>query len=133
MGPVQRAIRDRLKQGQQLRTPVRKAPFVLAKINHDGIQLLQGKGAFPVRLPWECLEGLARELLGRGCVRIGGKYERTGDPGTVDAYLKQWTRTATANWVASVLEEAGVAEIDRRRPACLRLIKGSSSNVHLAQ
>lgn len=52
---------------------------------------------------------------------IGSKYETTADPGTLDGYLKGCIKRATAGWVAAVLESADVVEIDRGRPARVRL------------
>jgi hypothetical protein len=40
----------------------------------------------------------------------------------LDAHLKMFPATATAGWVAVVLEHARVVEIDRARPACVRLL-----------
>ena len=57
----------------------------------------------------------------REWVPIGSKYETTADARTLDGYLKGYMKRATAGWVAAVLERAGVIEIDRSRPARVRL------------
>jgi hypothetical protein len=58
-------------------------------------------------------------------VRIGSIYS-TGShhPRSLDAHLKNYTKTATAGWVAVVLENAAVITIDRSRPARIRLRPG---------
>jgi hypothetical protein len=50
-------------------------------------------------------------------------YDIEGVPGTLDAYLKGWIKRTTAGWIAVVLERAGVVELDRRRPARVRLVE----------
>ncbi len=96
MGPVESAIRDRIGEGQELHTPARKARFVVDRIDERGVVLLLGKGGWPTRLSWECLEGVAPFLSGRGWIVIGGRYETAGEPGTLDEYLKRCTKTSTA-------------------------------------
>lgn len=62
-------------------------------------------------------------LRGRGWVLIGGVYSVDGTPGSLDEHLKGFLKTATAGWVAVVLEKAAVISIDRSRPARARLIR----------
>jgi len=57
-------------------------------------------------------------------VPIGGTYSVDAVAGTLDAHLKRFIARATAGWVAVVLEQAGVIEIDRARPARVRLQPG---------
>ena len=85
-----------------------------------GIRILGEKKAW-TPLSWACLEGVGRFLAGKGWVVIGGVYETAGASDTLDGYLKAWIKRATAGWVAALLEAAGVAEIDRGRPARVRL------------
>jgi hypothetical protein len=63
-------------------------------------------------------------LRGRGWVVIGSVYSTDSQPGSLDEYLKRFLKTATAGWVAVVLEKAGVLEIDRSRPARVKLSVG---------
>jgi hypothetical protein len=121
MGPVERAVRSTLAAGEELVTPAQGAPFVVERMDDAGIVLLLGRGRWPARLTWECIEGIAPYLAGRGWAPIGTTFETEGQAGTLDAYLKGCTKTATAGWVAAVLERAGVVEIDRSRPASVRL------------
>jgi len=122
VGPVEGAIRDRIGQGRELRTPARKAPFVVDRIDQRGVVLLLGKGAWHTRLSWECLEGIVTFLSGRGWIIIGGRFETAGEPGTLDEYLKRFSKRSTAPWVAAMLAEARVVEVSAESPVRLRLI-----------
>ena len=124
MGPVERAIRSRIRAPFELSTPARGAPFVVQRITDRGIVLLLGEHRAYTPLSWECLEGIADYLRGRGWMKIGSKYAVTADPDTLDAYLKRCIKTATAGWVAAVLEYVGVVGINRSRPATVRLEAG---------
>jgi hypothetical protein len=54
-------------------------------------------------------------------VLVGANRDVNSDDG-LDGYLKRWIKRQTANYVAVVLERAGVLELDRDRPARIRLI-----------
>ena len=90
----------------------------------SGCVLLLGAGQWRTPLSWECMEGAAGFLRGRGWTIVGSSYEVEGDPNTLDGYLKGCIYRATANWVARVLEKAGVVELDGQRPLSLRLRQG---------
>jgi hypothetical protein len=119
-GPVETAIRARLSEGAQLETPTGSA-FILAQIDGRGIVLLLGKGQWATRLPWQALEEVPELFLGRGWLRTTGTFDTESAPGTLSAHLKAYVSRETANWVAVVLEQAGVLELDRRRPIKARL------------
>lgn len=121
MGPVQQAIRNNLHDDQHLETPGRGAPFILESIDRDGIVLLLGKGQHRTPIPWEALETIPDLLRGRGWVRTTGSFEANPDTTTLDGHLKQYVYRETSNWVAVVLEHAGVLELDRTRPITARL------------
>jgi hypothetical protein len=121
---VQRAIRASLAPGEPLATPTGRGQFSVAEFRSDAIVLLLGAKEAWTPLPWEALEAVPDVLRGRGWVPIGGGYEVEGDPGTLDGHLKGYMQRATAGWVAVVLERAGVIEIDRSRPARVRLSPG---------
>jgi len=53
-------------------------------------------------------------------VLVGANRDVNGAYG-LDGYLKRWIKRQTANYVAVVLERAGVLELDRERPAHVRL------------
>jgi hypothetical protein len=120
-GPVEQAIRSHLHEGQLLHTPTQRKPFQVGRIDTDGLVLLLGAGEWPARLTWDCLEGVAPFLRERGTIPIGGRHVSAPNPGTLDEWLKGCTQVDTAGWVAVVLEEAGVVEIVRGRPARVRL------------
>ena len=120
-GRVQRAIRTTIAPGATLHTPARRAPFVVDAVDGRGVVLLLGEGEWQTLIPWECLEGIAGLLRDREWVRIGGTYSVDGEPGTLDGHCKQYVNRATAAWVASVLEKAGVVDVDTSLPAKVRL------------
>jgi hypothetical protein len=107
-----------------LETPTRGARFIVKEISETGVILLLGEQEAHTPFTWVCIEGIADYLRGRGWVRIGSKYDVDADPDTLDAYLKGCTKRATAGWVAAVLEAAGVIDINRSRPAAVRLNRG---------
>lgn len=121
IGSVERAICDMVVAGDRLETVPGGAPFTVGAIDEKGVTLLLGAGRWPARLGWPCIEGVPRFLGGRGWVRIGTTYTSSGDVDTLDGYLKGFTKVATAGWVAALLARAGVVELDRGRPARVRL------------
>ena len=123
-GRVEIAVRARIRPGEQLHTAANASPFTVKDIDHNGVVLLLGKGRWPVRLNWRCLEGIPTFLRDRGWVRIGSLFSSTGEAGTLDGYLKNHTKVLTAGWVAALLDRACVVEIDRSRPAKVRLRPG---------
>lgn len=122
-GEVERAIRASVADGQRLRTAAQgAAPFTVERLTSDALVLLFGKGGHRTPIPWQCPEGVPAFLRGKDWVPIGaGKYTTESDPHTLDGYLKRSVNRAAASWVAGVLEHAGLDEIDRRRPARIRL------------
>ena len=120
-GAIERAVRSRIKPGDQLHTAAAASPFTVGRIDDSGVVLLLGKGRWPVRLTWRCLEGVCPFLRDRDWVRIGAAFDSPANRETLDGYLKHHTKVATAGWVAGLIERAGVVEIDRHRPARVRL------------
>lgn len=123
-GPVERSMRAGFTSGSTLRTFGRGAQFGVGEIDDRGIVLKLGQQQAHTRLSWECLEGAADFLRGRGWVRVGGARTAEGERGTLDEYLKRHIKRDTARWVARVLAEAGVVEVDRRPPLRVRLAGG---------
>ena len=72
-------------------------------------------------LSWSCLEGVPEILRHRVWLRIGANRDVSGNPGTLDAYLKRCLKRQTADYVAVVLERAGLVDLDRNTPARIRL------------
>ena len=122
MGPVQQAIRTHIHEGQVLHTPTRRAPFKVGRINDMGVVLLLGRGEWPTRLTWVCLEGVVPFLAEHGTIPIGGRHSTEPNPDTLDEYLKGCVKVDTAGWVAVMLEKAGVLEVVRGRPTKVRLV-----------
>ncbi len=83
--------------------------------------LLLGQQEAWTPLPWTAVEEVPDVLRGRSWVPIGMTYSVDAVEGTLDAHLKRFLARATAGWVAVVLEQAGVVEIDRARSARVRL------------
>jgi hypothetical protein len=121
-GAVEAAIRRAVAPGELLRTPSGRGQFRIDRYTGEGLVLLLGRAQTPVRLPWRALELIPDLLRGRGWMLIGSTYSTSGTPGSLDEHLKAFTPTATAGWIAVVLEQAGVITIERQRPARVRLI-----------
>ncbi len=122
-GPVQAAIRAHVRAGARLPTPTGRAVFVVHELNPTGIVLLLGPKRAWTPLSWECLEGIPEFLRGHTWVRVGANRDVHGNPGTLDEYLKGCMKRQTADYVAVVLERAGIVELDRDLPARVRLSK----------
>lgn len=117
---VEEAIRSALRSGEVLATPTGAATFTVDQIDADGLSLLFGPKKTRTLLTWPCLEGVPGHLRGQGWVLVGANRDMDSDYG-LDGYLKGWIKRQTANYVAVVLERAGVLELDRERPARVRL------------
>ena len=105
-----------------LATPSQGKPFVVESINHRGVVLLFGKKQTKTPFSWSALEGI-RTQFGRGnWTVIGGRRDVEGNPGTLDGYLKTYMKRDTAGWIASLLEAAGVVELDRGTPGRFRVV-----------
>jgi hypothetical protein len=92
----------------------------VGELDEQGLSLLFGPKQTRTLLSWRCLEGIPAYLRGRGWVLVGANRDVNGDYG-LDGYLKRWIKRQTANYVAVVLERAGVLDLDRDRPAQVRL------------
>jgi len=124
VGPVERAIRSSVTAGEPLKTPTGRGEFRVAQFGPDALVLLLGaKGAW-TPLSWRALEDVPDLRRGGGWIRVGSTFSVEAEPGTLDEHLKRYLQRATAGWVAVVLERAGVVEIDRARPARVRLRSG---------
>jgi hypothetical protein len=114
-------VRSSVEPRSVLTTLTETASFVVHSIDANGVVLLFGPKATPTPFSWDCLEGAADFLRGRDWVPVGANRVLAGNPGTLDEYLKQRVPRQTANYVAVLLERAGVVELDRGRPARVRL------------
>jgi hypothetical protein len=123
-GSVEDAVRGAVCPGDLLATPSGRGRFTVAEYTARGIVLLLGAKQARTPLPWQALEQAPDFLRGRGWVLIGSSYSTDGTPGSLDAHLKAFTKTATAGWIAVVLEKAGAITVDRARPARIKLRPG---------
>ena len=121
VGVVEAAIRAHITPGVRLPTPTGRASFIVHELNSRGIVLLLGPKHAWTPLSWDCLEGIPGILRNRGWIRIGANRDVAGNPGTLDAYLKSCLKRQTADYVAVILERAGLVDLDRDRPARVRL------------
>ena len=123
MGPVQQAVRSQFRgAATTLHTIGRSSPFVLDRVDADGIVLLLGRGRHVTAIDWECLEGVVPFLRQRpGWVAAGGTYKVQGEIDTLDEHLKDCANRQTSRWVTVVLKEAGVVLVDPGPPLRLRL------------
>lgn len=122
MGPVESAIRRSIRPGDDLETPAKRKLFTVDAIDENGVVLLFGRKKTSTRFNWASLEGVRTTFLHSGWIVIGGRREVQGNPGTLDSYVKQVMKRDTAGWVASLLEAAGIVELDRARPGRMRII-----------
>lgn len=120
-GPVEAAIRSSVRPGEVLPTPTGTATFDVGQLEPEALSLLFGPKRTVTLLPWRCLEGIPDYLHGRGWMPVGANRDVNSNYG-LDGYLKSWIKRQTANYVALVLERAGVVELSRERPAHVRLI-----------
>jgi hypothetical protein len=123
-GRVESAVRAAVRPGEILWTPSGRGRFSIAEYTSDGLVLLLGEKQAWTPLPWRALEEVPDLLRGRRRVLIGSLYSTDSLPGSLDEHLKGFFPRATAGWVAVVLEQARVLEIDRSRPATVQLRSG---------
>jgi hypothetical protein len=117
---VETAIRASVRPGEVLPTPTGTATFAVDQVDAQGLSLLFGPKKTRTLFTWRCLEGIPGYLRGRGWVPVGANRDVNSRYG-LDGYLKGWIKRQTANYVAVVLERASVLELNRERPAHVRL------------
>ena len=127
MGTVEQAIRAQFfSTPVTLQTLGQGKPFVLDRIDRNGIVLLLGKQRNYTPLSWDCLEGIVPFLRRQpGWVRAGGTYVVGGERGTLDEHLKDCISRQTSRWVAVVLQEAGIVRVGKGPPLRVQLTDGS--------
>ncbi len=120
-GPIERAIRATTREGEVLGSVSRSVPFVVGEFRTDALVLLVGAKAWQAVTPWEAIEKVPGFLRGRGQVKVGSVHSNDVDPDSFDAFLRPFVTRSTASYLPVILERAGVVEVDKRRPASLRL------------
>ena len=116
-------ILRRVAPGVRLTTPSRRVPFMVEEVDPRGVVLRVGRTGSRIRIPAECLEGVPDFLRDKGWVRIGAIH---GKPckGSLEDYLQQFTHgTSVASYVVPILERISIVQVDRRRPARVRLVE----------
>jgi hypothetical protein len=127
MGPVEKAIRTGVAAGMVLGTVPNGAPFKIGEMDDQHFRFFIGAEQTLTTFKWQCLEDVV-PFLKRSAVawvRIGSVRSVSSTPGTLDHFLKNCgPNRMTSNYVAAVLERAGVVEARTQRPAAVRLRKG---------
>jgi hypothetical protein len=114
-------VREHVRPAMRLDTTSGRARFEIEKIGVDGLLLRVGKGRWPIRIPWRCFDRIEKEFSGKGWVRLGGTYGEP-DEGTLESVIQSFTNgISAASYVAPILEECGLAEIDRDMPYHIEL------------
>ena len=96
-------------------------------IDANGIVMLLGPKQTPTRVTWRIFEGILPYLQDGDWVEFGATRDVRGNPGTLDGYLKDSLNRSAANYIAVILERAGLVELDRERPMRVRLRGGAAS------
>jgi hypothetical protein len=117
---VEAAVRSALRPGDILATPTSQATFEIGEFSSRGLALLLGPARTRTLLPWPCLEGIPDFLRNHGKTLVGANRD-VGSTYGLDGYLKRWIKRQTANYVAVVLERAGIGELDNERPMHISL------------
>ncbi len=122
-GPVERAVRNSLSEGEKLQTPSgRGTLFTIDKFDRTEVRLSVGTTGAPIIISWHEFEGVVpylRELGGE--IGIGAVNAVTGQPATLDDYFKSSSTVRRSNYAASILDKAGIVEIVHTTPMQVRL------------
>lgn len=104
----------------KLETPSGKK-FLVIHIDGEKVQIETGKKASLMKIPASALEETPDFLRGKGWLRIGATHENS-EESTLDSFLKKFSGgTSWASYVASLLELSEIADINRKRPAKIRI------------
>lgn len=120
-GPVERAFREAFNPPESLGTVVKDQPFSLHSFNDAGVVLLVGPQKAYTELKWQWLEGVPGFLAGRSWVVVSATRNSEAAFGTFDDYFRKWVKRSVGSQVATLLEKASVAEVERGARVRLRL------------
>lgn len=120
-GPVERAIRETFQPPSALGTVVKDQPFTLQAFGDDSLVLLVGPQKAYTELKWSWLEDVPGYLTGRSWVVVSAIRNSEATFGTFDDYFRKWLQRSVGSQVATLLETAGVIEVQRGTRARLRL------------
>ncbi len=103
-----------------LETPSGKR-FKIIHIDGEKVLIETGQKPSILKIPASVLEEAPNFLRGKGWVRIGAIHEVSHEL-SLDTFIKRFSHgTSLASYIAPLLELAEIAEIDRSRPAKIRL------------
>ena len=95
--------------------------FKITHIDGEKVLIETGKKPSTLKIPASALKEAPNFLRGKGWVKIGAVHE-ISDELSLDTFIKRFSHgTSLASYVAPLLELAEIAEIDRSRPAKIRL------------
>jgi len=121
---IMRVLISKLQDDDILYTPKQRKRFTIKQISADGIRILIGKEKNTF-IPADCLNGIYDFLKDKGWVEVGAMHNNICKSGTLEEYVKSSKpeKTNVGNYVASILEDAEIVEIDRKIPNKVRLAK----------
>lgn len=125
---LETAIRGSVPLGARIPTPTGRATFKVQSFTDQGLVLLLGAKETRSPIAWSTLQGCLTDIKGRGWVLVAAARDAEGRPGTLDAYLKASVPRQVANYVAVILELAGILDLDRGRPSRVRAVDPPSSS-----
>jgi len=117
-------ITKEIRSGTVLSTPVQKVQFVVF-VETDRVVFHVGEKT-KITIPRVCWDGIPSFLRGKGWMLVGPRYD-VAPRGSLQEYLDRfWSQgkshSSDANYVASVLQHLGIAEVDTTRPSRIRLL-----------
>ena len=107
------AISRAAQPGTRIPTPSGRSVFEVAQITTDAIVLLFGAKRTRTRIPWTLLDEVMAAVPGERWMPVGAMHSSSSEAGTLEALLKPSLKRSTANYVAALLEKAGLLELDR--------------------
>jgi len=119
---VMRILMGKLKDGDILATPVQSKRFIVEHISEAEVIILIGEG-WKTTIPAKCLNGIPNFLKGKDWVEIRAIHDYASKQGTLEDYVNKNKpeKRSAGNYVASILEHAGIVDIDRKPPSKVRL------------
>jgi hypothetical protein len=119
-------VRKEIPAGTVFLTPVKRCRNRIDYEN-DNVVFFKDTNKKPFsKTPRVCWDGIPEFLKNKGWVKIGANYG-TAQQGSLQEYIDRFhsqgkTHSSEANDIASILERLGIIEIDRNRPAKIRLL-----------
>ena len=109
--------------GQRLGTPSKRSPFEIIHLDQSKIRFRVGKNNSSIDVNKIWVDSLPKYFsdLGNGWLEIGASKQSESKPKSLDAHFKRYGKTMVASYVASTLEAASIADIDRGSPNKIRL------------